>query len=184
MKNARDAREPDRLLLPSVLCVTGDVLCHLLTARIDGSDAGKHPVHKLFFFFCLAPDSSRIQGSLCYHFQPYQVLALPNFSKVDNFGKVAKFQQDFMCLLKFGNKLNITTFLVTLQKKKGKVENGSKVNKPFEEEQSNLKSRVNIHKSPVHWKQGSIQSSNFDRQFNNSTDQEYNCIAPHLGRCS
>jgi hypothetical protein len=42
------------------------------------------------------------------------------------------------------------------KKKKGKVENGSKVNKPFEEEQSNLKSRVNIHKSPVHWKQGSI----------------------------
>lgn len=60
-------------------------------------------------------------------------------------------------LPKFSSKLNITTFLVTLQKKKkGKVENGSKVNKPFEEEQSNLKSRVNIHKSPVHWKQGSI----------------------------
>jgi hypothetical protein len=98
MKNARDAREPDRLLLPSVLCVTGDVLCHLLTARIDGSDAGKHPVHKLFFFFfALHLTLQEFRAcSLCYHFQPYQVLELPNFSKVDkilarlpNFGKIS-----------------------------------------------------------------------------------------------
>ena len=67
-----------------------------------------------------------------YHFQPYQVLSLLNFGKVakilarlPNFGKIS------YALTKIWQQTTCSHFFYNFIKKKGKVENGNKVNKPY-----------------------------------------------------